>query len=494
MCQPFLSVQLSGERLRDDSDTVNETLGLVTRQHKHGVAVVEGGCGEEQSLDVAVDWQVAHDGGTLSSSKESLGGPLLGAELSCSELGLGSSNNRILHGVQFLAEGVGASDGKDTGGDLARDGRDLLLHLLRAQALSLGSAKLKSSRGIMSLGSGSTSDSNQTAHALADALLSNNSEAQCLAEVVQVGATAELHRPAQPLLAVGIGEHGVDGLANRHDADGVGVHLAEHGAEGADATSLRKAARLPVDLGLEVNQRLDDVLDLGALLGGDGLVPGEVKSQALLGHHGAALVQSFPAKHSAQRAVQCVGRGVVGSNGGAALVVDAHGDLLADRQGAGVHGANVDHVRPELLAVGDGLLAAISGEGANVVDLAPSLGVEGGCVEDDADNGVVGSLVHPLLASPNSADLGSQIRTRAGGNPVILRLVIGGRHTHWSTQGRGLFGLEDNLHAAVAVRGLLLRLLLLALHGSLVPDNVDSQVALFGHKLGQVQRETVSVV
>ena len=224
-----------------------------------------------------------------------------------------------------------------------------------------------------------------------------------------MGATAQLNRVAA-------------GLQHPH-------HLAVLLAEEGDGAQLLG----PIEGRLEVAARgvvehlgVDQVLHLGDLLGGEGLVMAEVEAEPVGADPGSLLLDVL-AEDLPQRPMQDVGGGVVAADTGPALGVDGCGHPVADLQLAldglddvdmqlvdGVHG--VGDPRP-----GPGRLAR---DLAGVPDLAAALGVERRAIQNDPPAGGVQHLsLRRQLGPP--AELG---RTRGGQQGHERRHIVGGGH------------------------------------------------------------------
>ena len=207
--------------------------------------------------------------------------------------------------------------------------------------------------------------------------LGEQAEAADVAGAGDVGAAAELER-----IGVAAGaDAAARGGAHRDDADLVAVLLAEERA-GAEALGVVRGHDPGVDGGVLADVGVDLGLDAGELVRGHRLGVGEVEAQAVRRDEAAAL-GDVVAEGAAQGLVQQVGRGVVGADGAAAVVVD--GKLGGGAAGEGALGdaALVDEEAGLLADVGDLDAGLVGAQRAGVADLAAGFGVERRLVEDD---------------------------------------------------------------------------------------------------------------
>ena len=199
-----------------------------------------------------------------------------------------------------------------------------------------------------------------------------------VAGAANVRAAAQFDRPRLVLPgAVGLR------LAHRHDADFIAVFFAEE----RHRTRLDRIVvghQPGLDRGVLGNDRVGDRLDRFELLRVDRLRVREVEAQPI-GRDERTLLGDMVAQDFAQRLVDEVGRGVVGADGRAPVVVDDQFARLAGLEAAHRDFTDVhEDIAEVLLGVGDGEDgAAFAADLAPVADLAAALAVERRLVEDD---------------------------------------------------------------------------------------------------------------
>mmetsp|Transcript_50742 Transcript_50742/g.136230 ORF Transcript_50742/g.136230 Transcript_50742/m.136230 type:complete len:533 (-) Transcript_50742:802-2400(-) len=308
-------------------------------------------------------------------------------------------------------------------------------------------------------------------------------------------ASAELDAGVHAPRGLGIIQQVVDGGAYADDADGVGVLLAEDGAEAVDGLGVLQGDLPEVDgVGL-LDLPVADLLDLPHLVDLDGLVVREVETQLALVHQGALLVD-LAAEHGAQREVQDVRRGVVLCDEGAAREVDGHGDLVADLHVALARNiADVQDIACILLRVVNSELNTRRGlDGCGVEGLTALLGIERGLVQDQAtDLRAAGALLDEILAVVDRQDLGLMLLAVALRVPIVLRRVVGHGDLEAIDQLVALLSLQH--HVLLARGGLLLLGALPELrHLLLEAGHVHRDIELRSHELGEVGWEAVGGV
>ena len=325
-------------------------------------------------------------------------------------------------------------------------------------------------------------------------------------------AAAELNGHAAPRGVVGVGGQRRHVLTDAHHAHGVGVGLAEHGAQAVDGAGLGQREVLVAHRQRAVDDVLHNGLHLSQLLGLQALQRAEVEAE-LVGADVGALLVNIVAQHLAEGEVQHVGHRVVGRHVSAVVVVHLHHHLVADVDSLALrHGTNVQHEALERLGVRHGqhrvrsVGAAVVARGggdqvADVRALATLLVVERGHVQHNAHDLVLRRAgLHEAGGRCGWRDaVGSRGRgliTREHGQhaclgrrgPVVLERVLRRREAGALELG-SVLRLQDQRRDAgvLGLAGRKLVLLELLVERRLV----DGEASLLGHERGQVHREAV---
>ncbi len=213
------------------------------------------------------------------------------------------------------------------------------------------------------------------AHARGDRAFADDRDEADVAGARDMGAAAQLHR-------IGARAVGAVDRSHRDDAHFLAVFLAEQGA-GARLARLLDAHQARDDGLVAEDDAIGDVLDRGDLLRRDRLGVGDVEAQPV-GRDQRALLRDMVAEHHAQRLVQQMGRGMVGADRRARLVIDLQLQRHADLQRPLLHFDFVDEEVAELLlGVEDARAKSRRGDHADVADLAARLAVERRLIEDE---------------------------------------------------------------------------------------------------------------
>jgi len=288
-------------------------------------------------------------------------------------------------------------------------------------------------------------DGDDAADALGDGLLADDGEAANLARGGNVRATAKLDRAVHPLLGSGVAQELLDRVANRDDADGVGVDLTENGAEAVDRAGLCESGLLGIHGQVLLDLVHDDALDLANLVGRHGLLGAKVEAEAVGGNQRALLVDAVAEDRAKAKVEQVRGR-VVALDGIASELYDPHkkkkkgtvkikyililftinngGDTVAELDRAVLEVADVEDKATIDLDVLDGDLDLVADlDRALVKGLATLFGVKVGLIEDDAKELVGGLGRHALDKGAPRVD-GEDLS--GPGQVRVLGLVVGG--------------------------------------------------------------------
>jgi hypothetical protein len=332
-------------------------------------------------------------------------------------------------------------------------------------------------------------DGDDAADALCDSRFLEDDEFLDLACLEDVGPAAELDGELAPRLVLGVGDEVLDGAADGDDADGVGVGLAEDGAEAVDLARGGERYVLGVDLGVLLDVVRGDLLDLLELGVGQTSLVREIESE-LLGGDERALLVDFVAEDLAKRVVEDVGSGVVVADGVPSELVELGNHLATDAQLAFAEIPSVQDVTSvHLDVIYCEVSLAIDDELSEIRLLTTLLSVEVGLVEQDTEALALGNLLcalQELLVVVDSFDGGVDVLAAVLGVVVRLgdlRLVL---------KGTKVVDVElDDDTSSLLVTLASLTCLLLCLLDLLV---VDVQPTLFSHEFCEIDGETVGVV
>mmetsp|Transcript_1474 Transcript_1474/g.4793 ORF Transcript_1474/g.4793 Transcript_1474/m.4793 type:complete len:801 (-) Transcript_1474:135-2537(-) len=337
--------------------------------------------------------------------------------------------------------------------------------------------------GVLGLLAGDTDDA---PHALGDTLLGDEHEVAGLGGVGQVGAATELDRKRAVISAV-IDEL-VDRLANRHNADRVGINLAEYGPKSGNLLGLGERHFCGIHIPRVGNELAADGLHPGKVLGGDGPVVGKIKPELVLHDNRAPLLDRVT-QDLMKRVVKHVGKRVIRSDMAPALVVNACSDGVSDvdrrvcgachmqHEPGGTH--DVQNIERDLTAI----------DGPSVRDLASCLGVERRLVQHQAQR----LTRRDIFAAINKAVLGHDCAHRAFHITMIVLERIVRVTDPVARQPGGSLGLEFERGRRALLLGSstdLLRLLKAGLEAS----HIHRHALFLGHKSGEIGRETKRIV
>ena len=282
-------------------------------------------------------------------------------------------------------------------------------------------------------------------------------------------------------------------ISDPHDADGIGVDLAEHGTHAR--YRLRVGQRHHHGSHRQTpRDGIPDVHLRGAQLGGAhrGLVT-EIEPELLVVALTAALVASLP-EDLAQCGVENVRHGVVGRHVPPAGVIHFAFDAGAGRDGSAGYHPRVEGVSAVGLHVADDELSPpLEGDCAEVGFLAAGLGVEGRLVQYQT-HGI--PLIDDIAILDETVRREYRLHDRIHLHvPGVLRRVVGDGDPAVG-EPRRLLGDELQPLAPHAPRrqSRLPRPLFLTLHLGREALHVDGHSRLLGHQFRQVDGEAERVV
>src|SRR6185312_10575655 len=238
------------------------------------------------------------------------------------------------------------------------------------------------------------------AHAGGDGALRDDLEEADIAGAADMRAAAQLDREGLERMAVhvGLGAHG-------DDAHLVAVFLAEERQRaGLDRLLRRHEPRR--HLAVLADAVVDLALDDADVLAREGARLAEIEAQPV-GRHERALLRHMLAQAPAQCLMQQMRHRVIGAERGAARLIDAQLDEVAELERAMRDAALMDEeLAGALLRVAHRELAARMREyGAGVADLAAGFGVERRLVDEDGGVAARLGLFHRLAALDDGDDL-----------------------------------------------------------------------------------------
>ena len=311
---------------------------------------------------------------------------------------------------------------------------------------------------------------------------------------------AELDREFVPLWALGLGNKFGNRCADRDDAHGVWVTLAENRANAADFTRFRERYFTRVDREIRVNRRVHALLDFRNLRERKRSLRCVIEAQLLIINE-RTLLFDFVTSHCAQREIQRVRRRVIRANRIAAITREHQLAGFAATHTAVLEATNVQDVLARALHVFDFIdgiaarsaldvaavtMCAIGAEGAVVGNLSTHLGVHRRLVKDEREQRRRISLdvFIEVLAVPN------RHQRRGGGLAGELPLIVGWFDVQF-------FELRNRIRREVHARFAAAcgaRLLARGFHQRFVARDIDGESRFFGHHLREVDREAPRVV
>ena len=395
-------------------------------------------------------------------------------------LDLGEAGAELLLGEDRDSETVELDgSGLDLGGLLGAVGESVDVLKLVAEDLGIALGLVGALAGV----------GDDTADALGDTALLDNDQVLDETSVLDVGTAAELDGDLAPLGVLGVLEKLVNLHADGDDTDGVGVGLAEDGADTLDLAGKVEINLLGVGLEVLADVVVGQILNLLDVLQRDGSLVAEIETEPVLVDERTLLVNLIT-QNLTKRVVQDVSTSVVVADRLATELVVLASNLITSGKVTILDEAVMNNVTTKLLNIENLELGnTIDDDATSISNLTTGLGVKVGVVEEETNGGlgrkILGGL-EELLTVEDQLDLALGITL------LELGLISGARDVERGLELSDLVNVElgellDRLLDGLgSLAGLLTGLVNLGL--------VDGKAALFSHKLGKILGETESVI